>query len=422
MSTEKPHVIACSCGLSGHLRPVLGLCKGLLQRGFDVTVVSSSSARLKVEEAGAEFQPLSGVADFDDSTVAEQARLLKSGESDRPVLDLGNEYVDAMPIQFEAIKKSLRPNSVVISEILFFGAHFLSSEIGPDKKVPWIALGTMPLYLRSWKTRGLDLDQSEEAHQRKIAMYHYVENVIYKTAIENYRAMHERMGFKRPDSFLMEHAYLAADKVLQLCPPSLEFPRVDLPEQFVYAGSLRHPQSSETLPDWWPELAEKRVVGVCQGTYSRHYEQLLIPTIMALKDEDVLTVAILGKHGASLDIELPSNCRVIDYLSYDKILPYCESFVFNGGYGGVQHCIVNGVPVIIGGESEDKPFVAVRAKAAGIAIDLNSATPSQKQIRDAAREIHEDPSFKQHALRMKKESDALDPVAILEKSILELAK
>lgn len=422
MSMEKPHIIACSCGLTGHLRPVLSLCKGLVERGFPVTVISASSARDCVKKIGAEFQPLSGVAEFDDNTAAEQAQLLKSGKSDRPVLDIANEYVDAMPIQIDAIKKALRPNSVVVSEILFFGAHVLSLENDPDKKVPWIVLGTIPLYLRSWKTRGLDLDYSEEAHQLKLAQNRYLEDVLLKTAIENYRAMIEQMGYRKPENIVTEHAYLTADKVLQLCPPSLEFPRVDLPEQFVYAGSVEYPRSSHKLPDWWPELTGRRIVAVSQGTYSTDYKQLLIPTTMALQDEDVLTVAILGKRGATLDIELPSNCRVVDYLPYDDLLPYCECFVFNGGYGGIQHCVINGVPVVIAGDSEDKPYVASRARAAGIAIDLNTASPSQKQILSAVRRIHDDPSFKRRSQSMKQESSALNPLDILEESIFEVRR
>lgn len=418
---SKPHVIACCCGLSGHMRPVLSLCQALIEREYDVTVISSSSAREKFEGIGAEFEPLYGVADFDDGTAAEQAYMLRSGKSDRPVLDLANEYVDAMPIQWEAIKRSLRPNSVVMSEILFFGAHLLSLK---DKvNVPWIALGTMPLYLRSWKTRGLDLDQSEEAHQYKLAMNRYMEDVVFKTAKENHRAMFQKLGDGTPPAhMLMEQAYLGADRVLQLCPPSLEFPRVDLPEKFSYAGSVRHPKAAHTFPFWWDELKGKRVVGVSQGTYARHYEQLLIPTIMALKEEDVLVVAILGQRGASLNVKLPSNCRVIDYLSYDELLPYCESFVYNGGYGGLQHCLINGTPVVIGGDSEDKPFVASRAKAAGIAIDLNSASPSQEQILNAVRRIYEEPSFRQRAIAIKEESDALNPVDVLERTLLELKK
>lgn len=416
---SKPHVIACANGLSGHLRPVLSLSKGLIDRGYDVTVISATSARKKVEAIGADFIPLGGVADFDDNTAAEQAALLKSGKSDRPVLDLANEYVDAMPLQVEAIRKAVRPNSVIISEVMFFGSHVLNR--GSDINIPWISLGITPFVMRVSKTQGLDLDPNNTEHARRKAMDDYVEKVLLQKAIKNHAAMLENLGSSTlPDTVLIEYGYLTADKALQLCPPSLEAPRVKLPEQFAFAGSVRHPSSSVDYPTWWPELQGKRVIGVSQGTYTLDYDQLLIPTIMALKDEDVLTVAILGKRNATLDIELPANCRVIDFLPYDELLPYCECFVYNGGYGGLQHCLINGTPMIIGGDSEDKIFVAMRAKFAGIGIVLPSANPSQEDIVSAVRKIHEDPTFKKRAMTVKEESDRLNPLDVLEENILEL--
>lgn len=416
---SKPHIIACSNGLSGHLRPVISLSRGLIERGYDVTVISASSAREKVQAIGAQFVPLGGVADFDDNTAAEQAAMLKTGKSNRPVLDLANEYVDAMPIQVDAIRKALQTNSVIVSEIMFFGSHVIN--LGSDIGAPWIALGITPFVMRVSKSQGLDLDPSNSEHHRRKAMDEYVEKVLLQKAIKNHSAMLERLGASAlPDTVLLEYGYVTSNKALQLCPPSLEPPRVKLPEQFVFAGSVRHPRSTANYPSWWSELKGKRVIGVSQGTYALDYDQLMIPTIMALKDEDVLTVAILGKRNATLDIEVPKNCRVIDFLPYDELLPYCECFVYNGGYGGLQHCLMNGTPIIIGGDSEDKIFVSMRAKFAGIAIVLPSANPSEEDILQAVRAIHDDSSFRERALAVKMESDKLNPLDILEDSILEL--
>jgi hypothetical protein len=39
--------------------------------------------------------------------------------------------------------------------------------------------------------------------------------------------------------------------------------------------------------------------------------------------------------------------------------------VTNGGYGGVQQALANGVPLVVAGDSEDKPEVAARVRWSG---------------------------------------------------------
>jgi UDP:flavonoid glycosyltransferase YjiC (YdhE family) len=47
--------------------------------------------------------------------------------------------------------------------------------------------------------------------------------------------------------------------------------------------------------------------------------------------------------------------------------------ITNGGYGGVQHALRHGVPVIVAGETADKAEVAARVQYTGAGIDLGTA-------------------------------------------------
>jgi UDP:flavonoid glycosyltransferase YjiC (YdhE family) len=109
-----------------------------------------------------------------------------------------------------------------------------------------------------------------------------------------------------------------------------------------------------TLPSWWSELEEGRpVVHVTQGTVATDITELVLPTIQALADEDVLVVVTTPESdglGA-----LPSNVRLERMLPHSLLLPHVDAMVTNGGYNGVKVALAYGVPLVAAGSTEDKP-------------------------------------------------------------------
>ena len=67
--------------------------------------------------------------------------------------------------------------------------------------------------------------------------------------------------------------------------------------------------------------------------------------------------------------------------------------VTNGGYGGVQQALANGVPLVMAGDSEDKPEVAARVHWAGVGVNLHTSTPSSTKIAKAVARILADPTY-----------------------------
>ena len=61
--------------------------------------------------------------------------------------------------------------------------------------------------------------------------------------------------------------------------------------------------------------------------------------------------------------------------------------VTNGGYGAVQRALATGVPLVVAGDTEDKPEVAARVAWSGAGIDLRTGAPTAKAVRHAVREV-----------------------------------
>ena len=94
---------------------------------------------------------------------------------------------------------------------------------------------------------------------------------------------------------------------------------------------------------------------VSQGTIALEMRDLVVPTLKALAGEHVLVIATTGGAPASsLGIELPANARVAPFIPFDQLLPHVDVMVTNGGFGGVQFALANGVPLVVAGTTEEK--------------------------------------------------------------------
>jgi UDP:flavonoid glycosyltransferase YjiC (YdhE family) len=207
------------------------------------------------------------------------------------------------------------------------------------------------------------------------------------------------------------------DRYAQLTVEEFEFAAGDAPPTVRFVGPVpAGPPAGYVRPAWWDDLGRHRTVVVTQGTLATEDLGLLIrPALEALAGEDVLVIATVGRDAARLDGAVPANARVEEFVPYDLLLPHADVLVTNGGYGGVQKALAMGVPIVVGGATEDKPFVAARVAAFGVGIDLGPA-PSARDIRTAVRIVRADPSFKAAAMPIREaiaKSDALGAIAEL---------
>jgi UDP:flavonoid glycosyltransferase YjiC (YdhE family) len=173
---------------------------------------------------------------------------------------------------------------------------------------------------------------------------------------------------------------------------------------------------------WWADLDGSRpVVHVTQGTIDNHdFGRLVRPTIEALAEESVLVVVTLGGASAADLGPLPANVRVAPFLPYDALLPLTDVFVTNAGFGGVQHALAHGVPIVAAGETEDKPEVCARIEWSGVGINLRTGTPTPLQVADAVAEVLQNPTYRERAAAIAISIAATTPLESIERELAEL--
>jgi len=214
------------------------------------------------------------------------------------------------------------------------------------------------------------------------------------------------------------------DAYLQATVAGFEYPRSDLAPSVRFVGPILAPPSSSLAePPWWGELGDGRpVVHVTQGTLDNaDLGRLLLLTARALADDDVLVVATTGgPDPAPLRRDLPANARLERFIPHDLLLPHCDVMVTNGGYGGVQQALANGVPLVVAGDSEDKPEVAARVQWSGAGINLHTGRPSPAMVARAVRRVLARPSYRERARALQAEIADSDPLGAISAALAEL--
>jgi len=207
--------------------------------------------------------------------------------------------------------------------------------------------------------------------------------------------------------------------------PGFEYPRSDLPPNVHFVGMMPPEAPREwQAPEWWSELDDARpVVHVTQGTVANAAPQLIAPALHGLAGEDVLVVVSTGGRPVESMVirPLPANTRAGAFLSYPELLPRTAAMITNGGYGGVQTALSYGVPLAVGGTTEDKPEAAARVAWSGAGINLKTSTPSPAQVRDAVRALLDDGRYRARAQALQAEYARYDAVALAASLLEQLA-
>ncbi|KAH7141843.1 MGT family glycosyltransferase [Dactylonectria macrodidyma] len=452
---RKPFVLMCSTPVSGHIIPMLAIAKQLVTREYDVCFVSGSGYRREVEAVGASFVSVEGYGDFYDLTSWDLDTDWPAGQKhlEGPACfnhDLIHIFCKSLPSQHEAIQRAMKtlraqhPHRPIIlmTESLNFGA--LAIRLGAPGLRPdgFIAIGLNPILLTSMDHSpfgsGMLPDRSPEGRERNKLANAAQKQFFAHSQAAYVEALASVGATAKPDAeFLLDSLYTLPDRFIQMCTPSVEYPRSDAPNTLRFAGGYPTTAVSEGTagrwerPLWWDQVTtsnaatKKKIVFVCQGTVAMDFDQLVVPTMTALKDRsDIIVVIALGRPDVTLstDVLVPSNCRVADYIPYDIILPHVNVFVTTGGYGSFQRALNNGTPLVIAGMTEEKPETAARAEWAGVAVNLRTTYPSVQQLEQAVDEILMNKRYKTRALEIQAEIATYNPACIIAENIEELAR
>jgi len=393
--------------VTGHVLPALPIARRLVERGHEVVWYVGKKFRNQVETTGARFAPYRQAYDYDDDdyNAAFQGRSRLKGLA-QIKFDFINIFIKQFGPQHRDIEAILHefPADVTIGDPSIGAAFTVNEKGGPPNAVYNITC--LGIKGRDVAPFGLGIlpDSSPLGRIRNRLLYFLASNVIFKAVSDELERQCDRLGVRRRK---FEGVLLSPFLFIEPTVPSFEYPRSDLPSQVHFIGALLPDAPGNlTLPAWWPEVvARKRpVVLVTQGTVATNAQELIAPTLRALTHEDVLVIAAGVKDMRLLGLEtIPANARVEPFVPFKPLLPYVDVYVTNGGFGGVHFALMNGVPIVAGGTTEDKPEIGNRIAYSGVGINLKTSTPTPRQIHTAVKIVLSNPQYRERARRIRVE-------------------
>jgi UDP:flavonoid glycosyltransferase YjiC (YdhE family) len=146
------------------------------------------------------------------------------------------------------------------------------------------------------------------------------------------------------------------------------------------------------------------VVLVTQGTAATDARQLIAPTLTALAPENVLLIAagVKAEEPTGTD-SVPANARLEAFVPFKALMPHVDLYITNDGFGGVHHALANGVPIVCGGTTEDKPEICNRVAFSGVGINLKTNKPTPEQVHKAVKQVLAEPGYRQRAHQLQAE-------------------
>ena len=396
--------LLCATPAYGHVAPMVAIGRHLVGAGHQVRMLTGSRFADLVEAAGMEHISLPVEADYDDRNLAEE---FKDGAHltgiRRLQFDVTQNFVAVMPHQYRGIREQLlrEPADAVLGETAFTGVIPLLLERDRPRP-PVLICGVLPLTVSSRDTApfgtGLPPSSSGFGRIRNRALNLLVARGVFRRAQRLAQDHLAALGVNPLPVFVLDGPSLA-DGMLQLTGEGFEYPRSDLRTPVGFVGPVLPAAGSAFQPPaWWSDLdAGQPVVHVTQGTLANgDLDRLIGPTLRALADRDVLVVATTGNEESAADLQktAPANARIAAFLPYDQLLGKVDVMITNGGYGGVQFALAHGVPLVVAGDTEDKPEIAARVAWAGAGINLRTGSPSSTAVGAAVDRILAEPGFR----------------------------
>lgn len=424
-------VLMTSTPATGHINPMLAIAHVLMTEGHEITVLSGTWLRDRIERSGAKFRAFPEPADVDMRDIHAVAPELAEIPPGFEWLRVGLErlFIDRLASQYMGLRRVLRDfhADIIVGDDMMFGV--LPMLLGPQSRRPPVVLcGTSFLH---WcrddgapHFLGLPPATSPADFERYAAVAKDFERLTNGPAMKSLNRVLRELGVEPVSLPLFDCVVALADAYLQLSVPSFEYPR-DIPPTVSFVGTAPIIPKQAPLPPWANDLdGSRKVVLVTQGTVANHNFGLLVaPTLAALANEpDILVIATAG--GRPVDTvpgPVPGNARLASYLPFEWLLPKVDVLVTNGGYGSVNQAMSAGIPLVTAGLTEDKADVNARVAWSGMGINLATNEPTPEALRDAVRSVLDTPRYRARAQAMADEFGAIDTRSEILRIITQVA-
>jgi MGT family glycosyltransferase len=367
---------------AGAFHPLVPLARALSAAGHQVAFAAARSYCPVITANG--FRCFPAGVDWLNSElepVFDRARQLVAGRGGpfSPLRDVFGDYLPpTMITDLLALARSWPPDLVVRDPLEFAGCL-----VAEHLRLPHVACG--PLFC-FWEG----------------AWHHKAGEV----AMPELSRLRESLGLAPDPDLSMLHRYL----YLAFLPPAFIGPELYVPPTVQFLRPISFNQSgSEGLPHWMATRPMPVTVHASLGTIFHRTPGVFAAIIEALRDEAINLIVAVGRDQDPAEFGAqPANVHIERYIPHALLLPSCDAIINHGGFSSIMACLNEGLPMVLvplaGGDQHGN---AQRCAELGVGRVIAARERVAEAIRDAVREVLDDPRYRQRAKRMRDEMQAL---------------
>lgn len=190
------------------------------------------------------------------------------------------------------------------------------------------------------------------------------------------------------------HGGLSRQLALVATFPQLEYPRrTPLPWARVTGPLLWEQPYGDTDPP----PGDGPLVLVAPSTSQDPEHRMLAAALRGLEHEPVRVLATTNRRDPPAPLRVPSNARLVDWVSYTREMPRCAAVVCHAGHGTLARALVSGVPVVACPAAGDMAENAARIAWAGAGVSLPRRLVTPRGVRLAVRRVLADGRYARRA-------------------------
>jgi UDP:flavonoid glycosyltransferase YjiC (YdhE family) len=364
-------ILIGAVGWTGHAFPAFALTRALTVLGHEVTVETFEPWRETVEGLGARFEPATERMRFD-------------GVADDPA-------APALATVARELAPRLEGLDAVVTD-LWTLAPALAAELAG---VPRASLIPHPYPVHEpglpFYTLGLQPPRTAIGRAAWRAAWPLVGTRLPNTRLRAVRASIDGVRDELGLAPLRDYDGQVSDRLAIVA----TFPQLEYPRRWPASTHVVGPLPFETdAPDVEEPPGTGPLVLVASSTERDPEGRLIATALEALADGPVRVLAATNRRGEQWRAPVPANARVVDWLSYGRVMPRCAAVNCHGGHGTVARALGAGVPVLVCPEAGDMAENGARASWAGAGLMLRARRHRPRSVRRAIRRLLGDPAYR----------------------------
>ncbi|WMJ73696.1 glycosyltransferase [Cytophagaceae bacterium ABcell3] len=411
----------------GHFNPLTGLAMHLKEQGFEVRWYTGSHYADKLRKLDISHYATKRAKELTQDTLddvfPERAKLKSTVKKIK--FDIKNVFIGRSPEYYEDVKeiKESYDFDLVVCDSGFAANYLIKNLLN----IPVICVGVMPLMESSKDLApyglGIAPEEGAVAKIKQGLMRFMSKNMIFKEGTVEFNKILKKYGLEPVNDVIFDVAVRYPSLFLQSGVLGFEYKRSDMSHKVKFVGPLlpyKKPTAENTFEHEEKLSKYDKVILVSQGTVdNKEPEKLMIPALEALKDSNSLVIVATG--GANTE-EIRNkygkdNIIVEDFVDFDYIMPKCDLYITNGGYGSTLMALSHGVPLVAAGLNEGKNEITARIGYFKLGVNLGTDTPTSAQLGKAVRDVLSNKVYAQNVEKLSKEFQEYDAYQVCEKYI-----